>query len=180
MNTITRKMALTVGAFLVSVTVAHAQSVLPDTTKTTTFTATVSEQATITVPAGVAFTVANTALSTAATPASVTVTSIVLATATKQLLVSLQANAAAFTPPVALATTWSASDVTWNLAAWTSATGAAGTLSSAAYNTVATCAADTAACSTTALVFTLGAKSTVRRSGNHTLVVTWKFESIGT
>jgi hypothetical protein len=44
---------------------------------------------------------------------------------------------------------------------------------------VATCTADTATCSTTGLVFTLAAKTTVQRSGNHTLSVTWKFESIG-
>jgi hypothetical protein len=79
-----------------------------------------------------------------------------------------------------LATTWSAGDVTWNAAAWTSATGAVGTLSEAAYTEVATCFADSASCSTTGLVFTLGAKNTVKRSGDHTLAITWKFESIGT
>ena len=35
------------------------------------------------------------------------------------------------------ATTWSASDVSWNAATWTAATGVAGTLSNAAFNTVA-------------------------------------------
>ena len=103
---------------------------------------------------------------------------IVLAAATNQLTISLQANAASFTPPVAGATTWAAGDVTWNAATWTNATGASGTLSNAAYNTVSTCTADTSTCSTTGLVFTLGAKPTVRRSGSHTIVVTWKFESI--
>lgn len=152
---------------------------LTDTSQTTTLTANVSEQARVTVPAGVTFNVTNVSSSTAATNASVSVDSIVLATATKQLRVSLQANAASFTPPVAGATTWGAGDVTWNAATWTNASGAAGTLSNAAYTTVATCTADAADCSTTGLVFTLGAKSTVKRAGNHTLVVTWKFESIG-
>jgi len=152
---------------------------LQDTSQTTTLTANVSEQARVTVPAGVAFTVNNVAASTAAGAASVTIDSIVLATATKQLQVSLQANAASFTPPVVGATTWAAGDVSWNAAAWTNAAGAAGTLSNSAYTTVATCTADAAACSTTALVFTLGAKSTVKRAGAHALVVTWKFESIG-
>jgi hypothetical protein len=159
---------------------AQQSVTLTDTSQTTTLTANVSEQARVTVPAGVTFNVTNVSASTAATAASVTVTSIVLSTATKQLKVSLQGNAASFTPPIALATTWSAGDVTWNAAAWTNATGASGTLSNAAYTTVATCAADAADCSTTALVFSLGAKSTVKRAGNHTLVVTWKFESIGT
>jgi hypothetical protein len=161
-----------------SIGYAQTSVTLTDTSQTTTLTANVSEQARVTVPSGVTFNVNNVASATAASAASVSVTGIVLATATKQFRVSLQANAASFTAPGG-ATTWSASDVTWNAAAWTNATGTLGTLSSAAYNTVATCAADAADCSTTALVFTLGAKNTVKRSGNHTLTVVWKFESIG-
>jgi hypothetical protein len=170
-----------VGALLALGSPAYAQQAvtLTDTSQTTTLTANVSEQARVTVPAGVTFNVTNVTAATAATAASVTVDSIVLSTATKQLQVSLQGNAASFTPPVALATTWSAGDVTWNAATWTNATGASGTLSNSAYATVATCAADATDCSTTGLVFTLGAKATVNRAGNHTLVVTWKFESIG-
>lgn len=153
---------------------------LPDTSQTTTLTSNVSEQARVTVPAGVTFNVADVSSSTAASSASVTVTNIVLASATKQVKVSIQAGAASFTPPVAGATTWSAGDVTWNAAAWTNATGASGTLSNSSYNTVATCDADVSSCSTTGLVFTLGAKPAVTRSGSHTLSITWKFESIGT
>jgi hypothetical protein len=177
-----RVSVLSAGLYLVAASAASAQTTvtLPDTSQTTTLTASVSEQATVTVPAGVTFNVTDVTGSTAASAASVTVDNIVLATATKQLKVSVQANAAAFTPPVALATTWSASDVTWNAATWTSATGAANTLSNAAYTEVATCAADSASCSTTGLVFTLGAEPTVKRSGDHTLAITWKFESIGT
>jgi hypothetical protein len=69
--------------------------------------------------------------------------------------------------------------VSWNAASWTAATGATGTLSSSAYNTVATCDAGAAGCSTSGLVFTLGANSGVRRSGNHTLVIRWRLESTG-
>lgn len=161
-----------------SVSYAQQSVTLPDTSQTTTLTATVSEQARVTVPAGITFNVTNVSASTAATAASVAIDSIVLATATKQLKVSLQANAASFTPPVVGATTWAAGDVTWNAATWTNATGAAGTLSNSAYTEIATCTANVAACSTTGLVFTLGAKSTVQRAGDHTLVVTWKFESM--
>jgi len=162
-------------------TLAEAQVfvTLPDTSQTTTLTAVVSEQARVLVPASVTFNVTDIAVSTAASAASVTVDRIVLATATKQFKISLQASAASFTPPVGGAVTWSATDVSWNAATWTNATGSAGTLSSSAYTAVATCTADAAACSTTGLVFTLGAKNTVQRSGNHTLTVTWKFESIG-
>ena len=158
---------------------AQQSVTLTDTSQTTTLTANVSEQARVTVPAGVTFNVTNVASNTAATAASVAVQSIVLATATKQLHVSLQANAASFTPPVGGATTWDAGDVSWNAPAWTNASGAAGTLSNASYTSVATCTAGAADCSTTGLVFTLGAKATVQQAGNHTLVVTWKFESIG-
>jgi hypothetical protein len=165
-----------------STAVLHAQTTvsLPDTSQTTTLTASVSEQARVTVPAGISFDVSDVTSATAASAASVTVSNIALATATKQLKISIQAGAASFTPPVVGSTTWSASDVTWNAATWTNATGASGTLSSSSFNEVATCDADAASCGTNGLTFTLGAKGTVKRSGNHTLTVTWKLESIGT
>ena len=127
---------------------------------------------------GVAFTVNSVGASTASSSVSVSATGVVLATATKELKVSLQANAASFTPPSGSAT-WNASDVTWNVATWTNATAASGTLSNSAFNTVAS-TADVASCSTSGLVFTLAANTNIVRSGNYTLVVTWKFESIGT
>ena len=178
----TRQLASAFAAALVLAGGLCAQTTvtLPDSSQTTTLTANVSEQARVTVPAGVTFNVTDIASSTAASSASVSVSNIVLATATKQLKVSLQAGAASFTPPVVGATTWSASDVTWNASTWTNGTGASGTLSNSSFNEIATCTADSATCSTTGLVFTLGSKTTVKRSGNHTLSVTWKFESIGT
>jgi hypothetical protein len=172
---------LAAGLIVAMPALASAQTTvtLPDTSQTTNVAVNVSEQARVTVPASITFNVTNIGVSTTAAAASVTVDQIVLATATKQLKLTLQANASSFTPPISGATTWSASDITWNAASWTNATGSTGTLSSSSYNTVATCQADATACSTTALVFTLGAKTTVQRSGTHTLVVTWKFESIG-
>ena len=160
---------------------AHAQTavLLPDTSQTTLMTATVSEQARISVPAAVSFAVTNVGNSTNASAAAVALDRIVLATATKQLKVSIQAAAASFTAPVVGAVTWSAADISWNAPSWTRATGAAGTLSASAFTQVATCDPDAVDCSTTGLIFTLGAKPTVQRSGNHTLVVTWKVESIG-
>jgi hypothetical protein len=158
---------------------AQTTVVLPDTSQTTTMSVNVSEQARVAVPAGISFNVTNIGAATAAAAATVTIDQIVLATATKQLRISLQATAASFTAPVGGATTWSASDVSWNAATWTAATGVSGTLSNAAFNTVATCSPGVAACSTTGLVFSLAAKAAVQRSGTHTLVVTWKVESIG-
>jgi hypothetical protein len=171
-----KKVGLLTAAAVAAALTASAQTTvtLPNTSQTSTLTANVSEQARVT------FNVTDIASSTAATAASVSIDNIVLATATKQLKVSLQGGAASFTPPVSGATTWSASDVTWNAATWTNGTGASGTLSNSSYNEIATCTADAATCSTTGLVFTLGAKTTVKRSGNHTLSVTWSFESIGT
>lgn len=166
---------------------ADAQTVVafPDTGQSTTLTAAVSEQARVTVPAGISFAVDNINSSASDGNIAISVQNIVLNTATKQLRISLTANAASFTPPQAGATTWAATDVSWTAGpgggpnAWQNATGSAGTLSSAAYNTVATCNPDTTSCSIAKLTFTLAAKATVKRSGAHTLVVTWKFESIG-
>src|SRR5437867_11853208 len=87
---------------------------LPDTSQTTILSAAVSEQARVVVPAAVTFTVNDVSVSHAASAASVTIDRIVLTTATKQFKISLQAAASSFTPPVSGATTWSASDVTWN------------------------------------------------------------------
>ncbi len=64
---------------------------LTDTSQTTTLTANVAEQATVTVPAGVTFTVNNVTTSTVATNATVTVIDIVLNDG-KKLKISLQAN----------------------------------------------------------------------------------------
>jgi len=164
---------------------AQTSVIVTDTTQTTTFTAAVAEQARITVPAGISFSVNNVSSSTSNGDVALGVQNIVLTTATKQLRISVLANAPSFTPPLAGATTWSASDVSWNTGPgggpnqWQNAVGSAGTLSTGAYNAVATCNAGTTACSITKLSFTLGPKSAVKRSGSHTLTVTWKFESIG-
>jgi hypothetical protein len=172
--------ALALGALVLAANAASAQTtlLLPDTSQTTTLTAAVPEQARVTFPSGVTFTVNNIAAATPASGATVTIANIALASATKQLKISLQSDTASFTPPVVGAATWAASAVSWAAGTWTSATGTAGTLSNTAYNTVATCAADSAACSTTGLVFTLASNTSVTRSGNHTLTVRWKVESI--
>jgi hypothetical protein len=152
---------------------------LPSTSQTTTLDANVVEQAQVTVPATINFAVNNISIGTASAAQSVTINYIVLATATKQLEISIQGAAATFTPPVALATTYAVGDVSWNAASWTAATGATGTLSNTAYGQVATCTAGVATCSTTALVFTLAPETGIQISGTHSLVINWKFESIG-
>ena len=176
------KATLVVGLMACGVATAQAQTLvqLPDQTQTTTFTVNVSEQARVQVPANVTFTVTNVANPTTAPNASVTIDQIVLATATKQLMVSMRANAPAFTPPAVGAATWTAGAVSWGAAAWTNATGVTGVLNSATFQQIATCTAGVANCSTNSLSFTLAGNPAVQLSGNHTLVVTWRFESIGT
>lgn len=158
---------------------------LPNGSLSTTMTANVVEQARVTVPAAATFNVTNVGAITATADLTVSVQGIVLSTATKQVTISLRANAASFAAPVAGATTWSAADVSWTSGpgggpkAWINAIGTAGTLDSGSYTAVATCNADTTSCSSTGVKFNLAARPDVKRSGSHTLVVSWKFESIG-
>ena|SRR2546423_9920440 len=158
---------------------ANAQTTvpLPDQSQTTQLRAIVSEQARINVPAAITFNVLNVANATAAN-ADITIDNIVLSAATKTVRVSVQANAAAFTPPAGGGNTWAASDVSWVAGSWTGGTGAAGTLSSAAFVQMANSNAGVSALTTTGLTFTLAGNALVNRSGTHTLTMTWKVESL--
>lgn len=171
-------------AVVVTAGAAQAQTnvTLPSTSELTTLTAAVAEQADVSLPAAVTFTVDNVDAEKAVPNLNMTVSNIVLATATKQLRISLQGNAATFTPPATTSNTWNASAVTWTFPGnqWTNGTGTAGTLSHLAYNTVATCNAGVSSCSTTRLKLTLASNPSINRSGTYTLVITWKVESIGT
>jgi len=179
MKAIQRTFTLLAGALLATGLFAQAVVDLPNSAQSTVLTANVSEQAKVTVPSGITFNVLDITAITTAPVASVTVSNIALATATKQLKISVQAAAAVFTPSVDGAVTWAVGDVSWLGTGWTTSTGAAGTLIESAYHEVATCDADAAGCANAALSFKLAAKGTVKRSGSHTLGITWKFESIG-
>ncbi len=134
------------------------------------------ESANVTVPAAVSFFVYDIAISTSSSNQSVSATDISTRMG-RALRISLRANAENFTPPVAAVTTWSASNISWNAATWDNGTGVAGTLSSTAYAEVAHTGGSPSSTSTTNLVFTLAAKSTISRAGEHSLSATWKFES---
>ena len=179
MNTNWIAKSLVAVGLVLAAPLASAQTVLnlPDVSQTTTITAAVSEQATITLPSSITFNVTNVGVSTTAN-AAFSVANIVTATALKQLRISVQANAASFTPPVAGAATWTASNVSWTAGSWTNATGSAGTLSNSAYTVVALGTANVGSLSAAAVSFTLASNASVIRSGNHTLVVTWKVESL--
>ena len=150
---------------------------LPNTTQTTTFTATVSEQANVSVPASVAFNVTNVSADTNSADQSVSATTVVLSDG-KALRVEIQAGAADFTAPSGGTVTWAAGDISWDAATWTNGTGSANALSSASYTTVATSSANAASLSASDLTFTLADKNTVDRAGDHTLAATWKFSSV--
>jgi len=148
---------------------------LPDEMQTTTFTATVSEQADVTVPGTVTFNVTDVTSTTDGT-GTVTVTSIVLIDR-NALKISLKGNAAAFTPPAG-ETTWDVGDVSWTAGVWTNGTGAPGTLSEA-HTEVATSDENAPSTSST-ITFTLAAKAAASPAifaGDHILTATWKFES---
>ena len=176
-----RHVCVIVGVLVISGGILSAQTTvnLPDSSQTTTMSVSVTEQARVAVPGGITFNVTNIGASTAASAATVAIDQIVLSSVTKGLRLSLRAEAASFTAPVSGETTWDAGDVSWNAGTWTAATGVAGTLSNGTFNVVATCDAGASGCSTSALVFSLAARPTVQRAGTHSLIVTWKVESIG-
>src|SRR4051794_18234306 len=157
--------ALTSIALLACGCLAASADTLPSTLNSTTLTATVSEQAVISVPASLTFTVTDVNTTTAVSSGTVSCTNIVLNN-TKTLKMSLQANAAAFTPPAGGAVTWSASDVTWNTGSWgVGPTESSGTLSSAAYGAVVQTTANATSLSGS-FTLTLASKA-VDRAGNH-------------
>lgn len=158
---------------------AGAQTLLtlPDsTTLSSTLTATVSEQATVTVPATITFPVTDISADTPANASAITVTGILLDTATKQLKISIKAASGSFSGS---GTTYSASDVTWGTgASWTNATETTGTLSTS-FQELVTCDAGVSGCNTTDAKFKLTAEP-VSFSGSKTLTMNYKVESIGT
>jgi hypothetical protein len=173
----TRSLAACFALSMLSAVSAGAQTVpLGDSSLTTTLTAVVSEQATVTVPGTITFNVTNVTASTTAT-ASVSVSNIVLSSAAKQIHVSLKADTASFNPPAPGDATWAAGDVSWNAATWTNASGTSGTLDDVGFNDVSACTADTASCSTNDLTFTLAPNLAVKRAGSHSIVVRWKVDA---
>ncbi len=174
--------AVVVG-LLVSVSLASATVVtLPNTGQGSTFTATVSEQANVSVSAAIAFAVDDVTSTTDNTAdASVSATVIVL-TNGNALKIELTGNAETFAPPAAGGTTWDVEDVSWDTATWSNGTGNAASLSATGgtYIEVAHSDANAASCASTDLTFTLAAKSAASpavKSGAHTLAATWKFSS---
>ncbi len=165
-------------ALVAGLATAGAQTtvILPDTSQTTGVVVNIMENVTVTIPPAAFFSVANISAPTPSSTLTVSASALMRKTTSTGIALSVRAAAPQFTPPQSGLPTWAAADVSWPAAAWTGATGTAGTLSSAAFTRVATCEVD--GCSTSSLLFTLAPKPGVTRSGAHTLVVTWKIESL--
>ena len=118
---------------------AQTSVTLTDTSQTTTLTANVSEQARVTVPAGVTFTVGDVAASTAAGAASVRSRTSFWRPQPSSSRSRCRRMRQRSPPRLEARQPGRQPMSAWNAAAWTNATGAAGTSSNAAYNTVATC-----------------------------------------
>ena len=144
----------------------------------TTLSAVVSDQARVQLPSGIRFNVSSVERPIASDAVSVVLDRVVLPTSTAQVRLAVQAATTGFTPPIAGATTWDASDVSWTAGQWSNAAGGAGTLSPTTYSAIATCHPDVSSCGTEELVFTLAAKPTVTSAGNHTLAIVWKVEAL--
>ena len=135
---------------------------------------------TVTVPAGVSFSVLDVAASTGGTPNPVTVTysSPLLFTNAQKLKISVKADTSTFAGPGT--THPAASQVSWTATA-SPGTPSNGTLSSSAYTQVYLSPSHLVVTSTgsVSLSWTLASIAAAGlRSGTHTLTVRWKFEVI--
>jgi hypothetical protein len=149
-----------------------------NTSRTTSVTATVEQQATVAVPTAIAFDVTNVGADTPSSAASAVVVTDIMLTAGNSLKISVTTASTTFGGSGG--TPFDASDVRWTGGSWTNATPhASGTdgLSSAP-NEVATCTADATACHTDNATFSLKAHSGVTRLGAQGLTMTWHFSSL--
>jgi hypothetical protein len=170
------------GLLTLAMTGAHAETVTPITpvngNQSTTLTATVSEQATLTVPSTAAFAVTDINSNTLTTTAlNVHADNIVLFDG-NSLRILLQAASTNFTGPAGSTHNLAASKVTWPASSWTNGTGASGTLSSSAAGEVVTSSANASSVSNSALPLTLHSDAAIDRAGDYTLVANWTIESV--
>ena len=155
---------------------AQATVILPDTSQTTGVLVNIMEHVTVTIPSTTFFNVSNISAPTVSTAMTVSASALMRKTTSTGVALSVRAAAPQFTPPQTGAATWSAGDVSWTAGSWTGATASGGVLSSSAFNQVVACGTD--GCSSGTFTFTLAPQPAVTRAGAHTLVVTWKIESL--
>ncbi len=134
------------------------------------------ETVTISVPLAVSFPVTDVSRSTSGTPS---ITTIVFSNANlsagKALRVSVQSDAAAFTPPSG--SSIPVSSVSWSNLGASGGIGWSGTLSASSYALVFQSNPATAS-GHMDLEWTMAAPTSGLRAGNHQLTIRWKMESI--
>ena len=133
----------------------------------------------ITVPVAVSFAVTDVSRSTSGAPSVTTLSFVYVGLGLgKALRVSVQSDAASFSPPIGLSIP--ALKVTWNSVGASGGIGSGGTLSSSSFGLVfqSNPMGIVGASGRVDLSWTLAAPPSGIRSGNHQLTVRWKVESI--
>ena len=135
-----------------------------------------AESVNVSLPASVSFFVANVSASTTGSPDPTAISfdsaDLVLG---NRLRISVQADAADFTPPAGTAIP--ASKVSWTTSGAVGGTGSNGTLSSSSYSQVYQ-SNPSPSFGSVNVVWDLAAPGSGIRAGDHTLTVRWKLESV--
>ena len=173
------KTLFTGGVLVAAMACASASPVtLPDSSTTTTVTATVAEQAVVSIPAAISFTVNDINAATAVDVApTVTLTDVVLADGHK-VTVSVNGEAGGFHAPAGGTNTWAASDLSWTAPSTDSGSGSSGTLSGSTPQLVATSGANVGGLVVSSIPFSLASKANIDRAGDHTMTLTWTIASL--
>ena len=132
----------------------------------------------MTIPTSVSFFVTDVSLSTTGTPnpSTASFTDAVL-TSGNALRMSIQADATNFTRPVEAGGSIPATNLSWTISGATNGQGFAGTLSATGYTKVYESNPDATSGSVN-LTWSLAAPGATVRAGAHTLIATWKLESV--
>jgi len=135
-----------------------------------------AESVNISMPASVLFFVTDVGMSTTGSPNPTTVSfESAQLDSGKALKISVQADAASFTPPSGMAIP--ALNVSWTTSGAVGGTGSNGTLNASSYNQVYQSFADPSTGSVN-ITWTLASPGSGIRAGDHTLTVRWKLESV--
>jgi len=148
---------------------------LPDTSHVTTFTASIAEQAVVSIPFQIIWDVTDITASTTSTGNAIGATSVVLCDG-NALRIEIIAEGEDFCPPDGGSVSWKAVDVSWDAGTWTGGTGAAGTLTSEAYTRLADSNVNATELSSSSVTWTIAPK-VVDRAGYHEISTIWKFSS---
>jgi hypothetical protein len=151
---------------------------LPDEAQNTTFTANVSEQVDVTLPASISFSVPNINVESSSDPQTVSVTNAILMDGRK-LRLEIAPLWEWFDLPINGLGDYAASDVSWT-GTWTNGTANNTSMSAtpgAYVKLVDMTNANASSLSCTDLVFTLSAKPEINAAGQYQMPITWRISS---